>query len=109
MEILKWHRIRIAQDECLRWKHADIQDEFERRFVARLGPRSSGLLAGERDSSDAFYLYLSPGSLGDCMPLIVQHCGEQCEEPPRGSVTLLVGHQDVWEDYLPGDPGSFAY
>lgn len=100
-----WMMVPMTANDAAAGKHLQLQKQFESLFVTLKTPRDMALFSRTTFASppDPFLeIYFSPGSVRACSAIIATYSGAPSGAPPTdGDTSLLVGHQQAWDDLLP--------
>lgn len=89
----------MSTNDILANRHAQLQDAFEKMFMDTVAPEDAAMFENA-PSPDEHCFYFSPGAVTIFGPILKSYGATECEAPPRGGTSLLVGHAGAW-DMLP--------
>ena len=91
---MEWIKISVTVEDVVCWKHAEIQNQFEKLFLALGAPKEMALwCVSPRDGG--VDLYMSPGSAKYAGLLASIYGGSPAEAPTGPRLSFLVGHDDA--------------
>jgi hypothetical protein len=96
---MSWHCVTFTTADIVGKKHMDLQDDFDRRWLAAGLPRDAALFASDLDREGRSVYYFSPGAMLFSNSILSAYGGTPCSPPPPGAA-LLVGHDDVREELV---------
>lgn len=88
---MPWAKVTLTNQDITEGKHFQLQNAFERMFMAAIGPKDAAMFT-QREFSEPHYFYFSPGAVQIFDAILRVYKASSCDAPSIEDVTLLVGH-----------------
>jgi hypothetical protein len=96
---MSWYKVKMSADDVISGKHMELQNAFSEQFFAMHAPKDAAMFATST-TEDEYLCFFSPGCSAFFSTVLSSHGAVKCSAPVRGSVALVVGHQDAIDRLL---------
>jgi len=100
-----WYRVRLSADPAGARRQIEIQNIFERVYIAAGGPRDAAMYSTGLSGPNGFCAYFSPGTMDRFEPFLRQ-IGAEAAAMPTDVMGFLVGHTETMRELLGNVPGG---
>jgi len=90
---MQWYKIVLTKEMSA----IKLHDELQALFLSALGPKDAAIFVHDDMDTGEWVVYLSPGAVLFCKPLIEMYSGVACLAPKKKEVKLSIGYGSAWE------------
>lgn len=96
---MAWYKISMTNNQVAQAQHMKLQEELNKIFMQLLFPKKLAFFGSNEIVSKIheFYISIPDENISLFKLLLAKYSAQQCAQPKKGEVALLLGHQDAFD------------